>query len=286
MQTLVAVPTYNERENLTPLIERVLAVAPDADVLVIDDASPDGTGLLAEAISRCERRVSVLHRSHRLGLGTAYVAAFRHALARGYERVVQMDADLSHNPDDLPRLIAATRRAHVAVGSRAISGGGTVGWPGARQLLSRAGSRYARAVLGLPLRDCTSGFKCLRREALLALDLDRVRSTGFAFQVEVNFACAQAGMILAEVPITFHDRRWGRSKLTGAVIVEAALLVLRLRVEGVRGQRTARAEEPQLAVELSPASVPPVVAVPDLTRTLDTALGRAGRPRRGWQDAA
>ena len=241
MRSLVVVPTYNEGENLTPLLRAVLAVAPEADVLVVDDASPDGTGSLADALARETGRVRVLHRSGKQGLGTAYVAGFRYALARGYDRVVEMDADFSHRPADLPRLLAAAGAADVVVGSRNVPGGRIVGWSLLRHAISKGGSLYARLLLGLPLRDCTSGFKCFRREALEALDLDALKANGYAFQVEVNHACARAGLRFAEVPIVFPDRTRGRSKMSGRIALEAAWMVLRLRLGGLLEPRRALA---------------------------------------------
>jgi dolichol-phosphate mannosyltransferase len=242
---LVVIPTYNELENLRPLLRAVLAVDPDLHVLVVDDASPDGTGQVAEAVARETGRVAVLHRPGKQGLGTAYVAGFRYALRRGYDRVVEMDADFSHRPIDLPRLLTAAETADVVVGSRAVPGGRIVGWSPLRHAVSRGGSLYARLLLGLPVQDCTSGFKCFRREALEALDLDALRSNGYAFQVEVNYACARAGLRLAEVPIVFPDRTKGRSKMSWRIAAEAAVLVLRLRL------RLARAA-------VAPGAAPPV----------------------------
>lgn len=230
MRCLVVMPTYNERDNLPPLIEAVLAVDPAIDVFVVDDASPDGTGDVADALARENRRVRVLHRAGKQGLGTAYVAGFQHALANGYDRVVEMDADFSHRPEDLPRLLAAADDADLVIGSRNIPGGRAVGWSPLRHIVSKGGSLAARLVLGLPVRDCTSGFKCFRRQALQKLDLDQIRSNGYAFQVEVNYACARAGLRLAEVPIIFPDRRYGQSKMSGRIFAEAGLLLLRLRL--------------------------------------------------------
>jgi dolichol-phosphate mannosyltransferase len=231
MRTLVIIPTFNERENVAPLVGAVLAVDRSLDVLVVDDGSPDGTGAIADALAaESAGRVRVLHRAGKQGLGTAYVAGFRIALAEGYERVVEMDADFSHRPEDLPRLLAAADTADVVIGSRNVPGGRVVGWSARRHLISKGGSRAARLVLGLPVHDCTSGFKCFRRAALAALDLDAIRSNGYAFQVEVNYACARAGLRLAEVPIVFPDRQRGRSKMSGRIVAEAALLLVRLRL--------------------------------------------------------
>lgn len=228
--TIVLLPTYNERENLPLLVAEVLARCPAVDLLVIDDGSPDGTGEIADALAAAEPRINVLHRERKSGLGRAYLAGFRWALDRGYERVVQMDGDFSHRPEDLPRLLAAAGRSAVVVGSRYVPGGRVENWSWARRALSRFGSAYARAVLGGGPRDYTGGFRVLQAQALRRLDLDRIYSNGYAFQVEVNYACRRAGYQIAEVPITFPERRRGRSKMSMAIALEAAVLVLRLRL--------------------------------------------------------
>jgi dolichol-phosphate mannosyltransferase len=241
-RTLVIVPTYNERDNLPRLVPELLALDPVLDILVVDDASPDGTGEIADGLARANQRVRVLHRVGKQGLGTAYVAGFTDALEHGYGRVVEMDADFSHRPADLPRLLQATAdpsAAQVAIGSRLVPGGRVVGWSAVRHAVSQGGSLLARALLGLPVRDCTSGFKCFRREALEALDLSRLRSSGFAFQVEVNHACARAGLRLVEVPITFPDRLYGASKMSWHIVTEALWLILTLRLTRIVGRASA-----------------------------------------------
>jgi dolichol-phosphate mannosyltransferase len=227
---LVIIPTYNEKENLPRLVEEVLALDEELHILVIDDGSPDGTGQIANALAERTGRVAVIHRAGKQGLGTAYVAGFRHALSAGHEYIVQMDADFSHRPVDLPRLLEAVETADVAIGSRNVRGGQAVSWSPFRDLLSKGGSLYARTLLSLPIRDCTSGFKCFRRSALQALDLDGLNSNGFGFQVEVNYALARAGMRFVEVPIIFPDRTQGKSKMSGRIVLEAALLVLRFKL--------------------------------------------------------
>ena len=229
MRTIVVIPTYNECENLPLLIDRLLALDPNIDIVVVDDASPDGTGVLAERLAAATARVHVFHRAGKLGLGTAYVAGFQFALAHGYQRIVEMDADFSHRPADPQRLLAATSNADVVIGSRNVPGGQTPGWSPLRRLISKGGSLFARRVLGLPIRDCTSGFKVFQREALERLDLAALRSNGYGFQVEVNYACACAGQRIVEVPIVFPDRSRGTSKMSWRIVLEAALLVLRLR---------------------------------------------------------
>jgi len=230
MRALVIIPTYNERENIQSLVQAVLAQDERIDVLVVDDGSPDSTGQIADAMAAESGRVHVIHRAGKLGLGTAYVAGFQYALAHRYDRVLEMDADYSHRPEDLPRLIAASEQADVVVGSRNVPGGRAEDWSPLRHFVSKGGSLYARLLLGIPIKDCTSGFKCFHRAAIELLDLPALRSNGYAFQVEVNHACAQAGLRFAEVPIVFPDRTRGQSKMSWRIAVEAAWLVLRLRL--------------------------------------------------------
>lgn len=229
-RVLVVVPTYNERENLGVLLEALWLHCPDANVLVVDDASPDGTGDLADEIAATEPRLQVLHRAAKTGLGTAYVEGFKIALAQGFDLVVEMDADLSHRPEDLPHLLEAAATADLVIGSRNIPGGAVVGWSAIRRMISRGGSLYTRLILSLPVHDCTSGFKCFRREALMALDLSTVRANGYGFQVEVNYLCHLAGLRIVEVPIIFPDRMRGHSKMSSKIVLEAMFVVLGLRL--------------------------------------------------------
>jgi dolichol-phosphate mannosyltransferase len=228
MRSIIIIPTYNEAENITPLLTALLAADLGLDVLVVDDNSPDGTGAIADALATETGRVHVLHRAGKQGLGTAYIAGFRYALEQEYDCIVEMDADFSHRPEDLPQLLQAAETADVVIGSRNVSGGEVIGWSLVRHIISKGGSLYARLLLGLPIHDCTGGFKCFRRHALQALDLDKLRSNGYGFQVEVNYACTRAGMHFAEVPIVFPDRLRGKSKMSYRIVVEAALVVLRL----------------------------------------------------------
>jgi dolichol-phosphate mannosyltransferase len=231
MDSLVIVPTYNEADNLDRLARAILDLE-GFDLLVVDDNSPDGTGRVAEELrDRYPDRISILHRPSKLGIGTAYLEGFRIALTREYPYVFQMDADFSHDPADLPRLRDALGRADVALGSRYVSGGGTTNWPLWRRALSRCGSLYASLLLGVPVADLTGGFKGFRRPVLQALDLASVRSNGYAFQIEVTYRCWQQGFRIVEVPITFVERRSGRSKMSSRIVVEAALLVWQLRFE-------------------------------------------------------
>jgi dolichol-phosphate mannosyltransferase len=219
----LVLPTYNEAENLEPVIAAALANLPgSAQVLVVDDNSPDGTGQLADRLAAAEPRIEVLHRARKEGVGPAYVAGFLRALAAGAGRILEMDSDFSHDPADLPRLLAATEGADVAIGSRYVSGGGVENWSRLRQAISRGGSAYARAVLSLPIRDLTGGFKCFRREVLEAIDLEAIASRGYAFQVEVTYRAIELGFSVAEVPITFRERRAGASKMSRSIVLEAA----------------------------------------------------------------
>jgi dolichol-phosphate mannosyltransferase len=231
MRSLVITPTYNERENIERLIPAVLAADPNNDLLIVDDNSPDGTGALAERHARGSRRVHVLRRAGKEGLGAAYKAGFRYALERGYAQVVEMDADFSHNPADLPRLIApvAADEADLTLGSRWARGGGTVNWPLHRKAISRGGSLYARAVLGLPVRDLTGGFKCFHRSVLETIDLNAVRTSGYGFQIELTYHAIKAGFRVREVPITFTEREHGVSKMSKGIVLEAVGMVWRLR---------------------------------------------------------
>jgi dolichol-phosphate mannosyltransferase len=227
-RTIVVIPTFNERNNIRPLLSRILSLDPWIEVLVIDDASPDGTGEVVEECAVTMPRLHVIHRAGKMGLGTAYVEGFQYALDHGFDFVIEMDADFSHRPEDIPRLLAAAREADVVVGSRNVPGGCVIGWSPLRHIVSRAGSLYARFLLGLPIHDCTAGFKCFRRSALESFDVSSVQSRGYAFQVEMNFACAQAGLRMMEIPVVFPDRTEGRSKMTGSIAAEAAVVVLRL----------------------------------------------------------
>jgi dolichol-phosphate mannosyltransferase len=224
--TLVIIPTYNERENLSAIVARVRAATPDVDVLVVDDNSPDGTGTVADGLAASDPQVFVLHRTAKTGLGSAYGAAFRWGLERGYARLVEMDADGSHQPEQLPALLAAADDgADVVLGSRWIAGGGVENWPAYRELLSRAGSVYSRAMLGLPQRDVTGGYRVLTAHALRSIRLEDVHSQGYGFQVDLLFHAARAGLRIVEVPITFIERRWGESKMTGGIVLEAMVRV-------------------------------------------------------------
>jgi dolichol-phosphate mannosyltransferase len=228
MRPLVIVPTYNERANLIPLLEGLLAI-PDVRVLIVDDASPDGTGQIADAYAAANRaRVQVLHRTGKRGLGLSYIDGMYVALRTDATHICQMDADLSHNPADVPRLLHAAEQADFVIGSRYVAGGRIENWPLHRRMLSAFANRYIRAITRLAIRDCTSGFRCWRREALERLPLASIRSDGYAFIVELAWEASRAGLRCAEVPITFVERREGASKLSSGVIVESAIVPWRL----------------------------------------------------------
>jgi dolichol-phosphate mannosyltransferase len=231
-KALVCLPTYDERENLGPMIDAILAVVPGVEVLVIDDNSPDGTGQLADQIAAREPRVKVLHRAGKEGLGRAYLAGFAWALARDYGLVLEMDCDFSHDPGYLPGMLAAAEEADLVLGSRYVKGGGTVDWGLLRQLISRGGSFYARTILGLSVRDLTGGFKCFRREVLEAIDLPTVECTGYAFQIELTYRAARRGFRIRELPIVFADRRVGHSKMSRRIVLEAIRKVWSIRLSG------------------------------------------------------
>jgi dolichol-phosphate mannosyltransferase len=233
---VVVLPTYNERENLEGIAAGILTALPEANLLVVDDSSPDGTGTLADTMAAREAQLHVLHRTAKEGLGVAYRDGFRWALARGETRaVVQMDADFSHDPGDLPRLLAPLMTgSDLVLGTRYMPGGGTVGWPIRRQLISRAGTAFARALLWLPYRDLTGGFKAWRRELLEAIRLREANTSGYGFQIETTWWAHRRRALITEVPIIFRERVAGSSKMSGGIVGEALGLVLRLRMEAIR----------------------------------------------------
>jgi dolichol-phosphate mannosyltransferase len=236
VRPVVLLPTYNERDNLEAILDAIFEAQPDFHVLVIDDASPDGTGEIADARAAADERVHVLHRAGKQGLGKAYVAGFAWALAQahGYTHVFEMDADFSHDPRYLEPLLRACTEAgaDLAIGSRYVPGGGTRGWPWHRQLISRGGGLYARTLLGLPIRDPTAGFLCIRRRVLETLQLDALESQGYGFQIELKYRAVLAGMRILEVPIVFVERERGQSKMSGKIAAEALVKTLALRWRG------------------------------------------------------
>jgi dolichol-phosphate mannosyltransferase len=236
-RTLVVTPTYNERDNLERFVTQVRSALPEAHVLVVDDASPDGTGAIADAIAERDPNVRVIHRKGKLGLGTAYVEAFKKGLSEGFERFFEMDADLSHDPRYLAAFVAELDRgADVVIGSRNVPGGGVEGWGLGRHFLSKGGSLYSRTILGLTVKDLTSGYKAFSRRALEAIDLSAVRSNGYSFQIELTYRAILKGMRVSEVPIVFVDRKVGHSKMSRKVFVEAVGMVWKLRAEAMLGR--------------------------------------------------
>ncbi|HEX9100852.1 MAG TPA: polyprenol monophosphomannose synthase [Polyangia bacterium] len=232
-EVLVIVPTYNERDNLPAIIAAVHEHLPEADLLVVDDNSPDGTGAVADELAARDGKVHVLHRPGKQGLGTAYVAGFKWALGRDYQFLFEMDCDFSHDPKYLPTMLARARAgADLVLGSRYVDGGGTVNWGPMRKLISRGGSLYARTILGVGVRDLTGGFKCFRRATLEALDLDGVSAQGYGFQIEMTYRTVKRGLRVEEVPIVFVDRRVGQSKMSKKIFLEALTLVWKLRLAG------------------------------------------------------
>jgi dolichol-phosphate mannosyltransferase len=236
-EVLVIVPTYNERDNLPEIVAAVHEHLPQADLLVVDDNSPDGTGALADELAARDKKLHVLHRAGKQGLGTAYVAGFKWALdrrsGRDYQFLFEMDCDFSHDPKYLPLMLARARDgADLVLGSRYVDGGGTVNWGPMRKMISRGGSLYARTILGIGVRDVTGGFKCFRRATLEKLDLDTVSAQGYGFQIEMTYRTIKHGMRVEEIPIVFVDRRVGQSKMSKKIFLEALTLVWKLRLAG------------------------------------------------------
>ncbi len=236
-RTLIVTPTYNERENINRFSDSVRSALPDADLLIVDDDSPDGTGALADAYAERDPKVRVLHRPGKLGLGTAYVQAFSRGMAEGYDRFFEMDADLSHDPRYLADFVRALDEGYdVVIGSRNVPGGGVEGWGPGRHFISKGGSLYSQTILGLPVRDLTSGYKAYTRRALEAINLSTVHSNGYSFQIETTFRAVLRGMRVKEVPIVFVDRTAGHSKMSRKIFAEAVAVVWRLRLDALRGR--------------------------------------------------
>jgi dolichol-phosphate mannosyltransferase len=235
-RVLVIVPTYNEARNLPEIVPAILRESSRIEVLVVDDNSPDGTGQMADAIAAEHPRVHVLHRQAKEGLGRAYIAGFRWALERGYGAVCEMDADFSHDPKFLPRFLDAIVDADLVLGSRYATGVNVINWPISRLLLSLGANFYARVITGLPLTDSTGGFKCFRHQVLAAIDFDKVKSNGYAFQIEMSFRAWKKGFKLKEIPIIFHDRVEGQSKMSKKIVREAIWMVWWLRVQSIVGR--------------------------------------------------
>src|SRR5579883_852793 len=234
MKSLIVMPTYNERENIAAIVEEIARCAPQADILVIDDNSPDGTGEIADGLRERFPQLSTLHRPGKLGLGTAYVTGFRYALEHGYDLIFEMDADFSHDPRYLPGFFTEAEHADLVIGSRYVPGGGTPNWSLLRRFISNGGNIFARTVLRLPIKDATAGYRCYRREVLETLELGAIQSQGYAFQVEMAYQTLQHGFRVREMPIIFVDRRVGKSKMSRKIFIEGLLYVLRARFRAGR----------------------------------------------------
>ena len=266
---LVIIPTYNEAESLPRVVARLLATVPYVHVLVADDGSPDGTGAIADGLAAADPRVNVMHRPGKAGLGAAYIAGFRWGLARGYDVLVEMDADGSHRPEDLPRLLAAVgpvttgsgaangTGADLVLGSRWVPGGAVVNWPASRRLISRGGTLYAKLALGIPIRDATGGFRAFRRSTLEGLDLDGVASQGYCFQIDLAWRAVRRGFRVVEVPITFVERELGVSKMSRGIVVEALWRVTLWGFEARLAALRGRAHDRTVAPAALPAARPP-----------------------------
>ncbi|MGB2805383.1 MAG: polyprenol monophosphomannose synthase [Candidatus Zixiibacteriota bacterium] len=236
MKTLVIIPTYNESENIERIVPLVMEKDPSIHVLIVDDNSPDGTGRTADGMAKKDDRVSVIHRQSKSGLGTAYITGFKFALENGYDLVFEMDCDFSHDPKYIVEFLEAVKDADLVLGSRYISGVNVINWPMSRLLLSYYANVYSRLVTGLPVKDATSGFKCFRREVLEAIDLDRVKSNGYSFQIEMSFRAWKKGFKIKEIPIVFEDRKVGQSKMSKKIVREAVWMVWRLRLWSLLGR--------------------------------------------------
>ncbi len=237
MKSLVIIPTYNEKENIKEIINSVLKVVPETDILIVDDNSPDGTGKIVKKLMEKDKRIHLIEREGKLGLGTAYVTGFKFAIEKGYDWVIQMDADFSHNPEDIPRFFQYTDEYDLIIGSRYVNGVSVVNWPLSRLFLSYFANLYARIVTGVPVKDLTGGFKCIKSDVLKAIDLDSIKADGYGFQIEINFLAYINGFKIKEIPIIFIDRRAGYSKMSKKIIWEAFWLVLRLRLEKILGKK-------------------------------------------------
>jgi dolichol-phosphate mannosyltransferase len=238
MKTLIIIPTYNELDNLRPLLNEIFTYAPETDILIVDDNSPDGTGDLADEIHDQNAQVHVLHRPGKQGLGTAYVAGFKYSIEHGYDAAFEMDADFSHDPRYLPDFLQAIEHADLVIGSRYIPGGDTPNWSLLRRFISGGGNIFARFMLGIPVHDCTAGYRCYRREVLEHIDLDTIQSQGYAFQIELAYRVMKHGFKIVETPIVFQDRRVGKSKMSRKIVIEGFTYVLKARFRRQRDSST------------------------------------------------
>lgn len=236
MKILVIIPTYNERENIGRIVPLVLEKDPSIHVLIVDDGSPDGTGQIADGMVKESDRIFVIHRQNKSGLGTAYITGFKFALQKSYDLIFEMDCDFSHDPKYIPHFLEAIRDADLVLGSRYIKGVNVINWPMSRLLLSYYANVYSRIVTGLPVKDATGGFKCFRREVLESLDLDKVKSNGYSFQIEMSFRAWKKGFRIKEIPIVFEDRKLGQSKMSKRIVREAVWMVWKLRMWSLLGK--------------------------------------------------
>ncbi len=237
MKAIVVIPTYNEAQNIENLIDRILFQGiRGLDILVVDDNSPDGTAEIIENIARCESNVFLLKRPAKAGLGTAYVAGFKYALQHGYDYIFEMDADFSHDPDEIPNFLEAIKEYDLVIGSRYKTGVNVINWPITRLVLSVGANKYTQLITGLPIKDCTGGYKCFRREVLEAIDLDKIVSDGYSFQIEMNFKAWKKGFRIGEIPIVFTDREAGSSKMSKKIIFEAIWMVWKLKIMSLLGK--------------------------------------------------
>jgi dolichol-phosphate mannosyltransferase len=268
-KTLVVVPTYNERENLLPLAERLLALPVPVDLLVVDDNSPDGTGKLADEMAAKQPAIHVLHRTAKSGLGRAYIAGFRWAMERGYEFVFELDGDFSHNPDDIPMFLEAAKNADLVLGSRYLNGIRIINWPLSRLMLSKSAAKYVQVITGMKITDPTGGYKCFTRRALQAINLHEINSNGYSFQIEMTHRLWRQGMRIVEVPIIFTERAQGHSKMAGHIIREALIMVWRLLLQNKLRRRPAVAppKPPLPAAPKAEQPAPPKGQEPALPET-------------------
>jgi dolichol-phosphate mannosyltransferase len=233
LKTFVVVPTYNERDNIDNLVKEILAQSEDIDTLIVDDNSPDGTGALIDTMAAENPRIHVIHRAGKLGLGSAYREGFKYALARNAEYIIEMDADFSHDPAMLPQFLEKIKEYDVVVGSRYLNGVSVVNWPIRRLILSYCANVYTRMITGLKISDCTGGFKCFRRNVLESIQLDRIKSDGYSFQIEMNYRCVENGFRVGEIPIIFIDRHAGESKMSKKIVREAVMMVWKLKLNSL-----------------------------------------------------
>src|SRR5437762_10612813 len=261
-KTVVVVPTYNERENLSPLVDKLLALPVSVDLLVVDDNSPDGTGKLADELAAIHPSIHVLHRNEKNGLGRAYLAGFKWALTQGYEFIFEMDGDLSHNPDDIPVLLDAAKEADLVLGSRYLNGIRIINWPLSRLMLSKGAAKYVQVITGMPFTDPTGGYKCFRQRALRAINLDRIRSNGYSFQIEMTHRLWRQDLKVVEVPIVFTDRFQGHSKMSGHIVRETLIMVWRLWFQNKCRRRPT---SPPQAISPTPPSNAGTARTPGIT---------------------